>query len=107
MPLPLSASRTVGAASTLALPPGMIYFFAFSAWVKLMCSRLAIELGLNRDSKVQPLDERHERELLNRRRTWVICSIMDGSASLESGNAPGVGKDEEVHRFPFVALQSS
>ncbi|KAH9068022.1 hypothetical protein EDB83DRAFT_2314835 [Lactarius deliciosus] len=62
----LSASRTVGAASTLALPP------------------------------VQPLDERHERELLNRRRTWMVCSIMDGSTSLETGKAPGVGKDDEL-----------
>jgi len=59
-------------------------------------NRLAIELGLNRDSNVRPLDERHEREMLNRRRTWMICSIMDGSASLESGNEAGVGKDVEV-----------
>ena len=62
-------------------------------------SRLALELGLNRDSKEPSLDERHERELLNRRRTWMICSIMDGSTSLETGRAPGVGKDEEVCRF--------
>ncbi|KAF8266004.1 hypothetical protein EI94DRAFT_1734029 [Lactarius quietus] len=61
-----------------------------------VASRLALELGLNRDSKVEPMDERHERELLNRRRTWMICSIMDGSTSLETGRAPGVGKDEEL-----------
>ncbi|KAH9034216.1 hypothetical protein EDB85DRAFT_1948273 [Lactarius pseudohatsudake] len=64
-----------------------------------VATRLAIELGLNRDSTVQPLDERHERELLNRRRTWMVCSIMDGSTSLETGKAPGVGKDDEVYRF--------
>ncbi|KAH9034519.1 hypothetical protein EDB84DRAFT_1486618 [Lactarius hengduanensis] len=61
-----------------------------------VATRLAIELGLNRDSTVQPLDERHERELLNRRRTWMVCSIMDGSTSLETGKAPGVGKDDEL-----------
>ncbi|KAI9435735.1 fungal-specific transcription factor domain-containing protein [Lactarius indigo] len=61
-----------------------------------VATRLAIELGLNRDSNVQPLDERHERELLNRRRTWMICSIMDGSTSLETGKAPGVRKDDEL-----------
>jgi hypothetical protein len=49
-----------------------------------------------RDSKTRPLDERHEREILNRRPTWIICSIMDGSTSLETGNALGVGKDEDV-----------
>ena len=70
-----------------------------SSHLAIALSRLALELGLNRDSKVQPLDERHERELLNRRRTWMICSIMDGSTSLETGKAPGVGKDEEVCRF--------
>lgn len=61
-----------------------------------VASRLALELGLNRDPKEQPLDERHERELLNRRRTWMILSIIDGGASLETGKAPGVGKDEEL-----------
>lgn len=70
------------------------------------CSRLALELGLNRDSKESPRDERHERELLNRRRTWMICSIMDGSTSLETGKAPGVGKDEEVCRFFRYSLPS-
>lgn len=71
-------------------------------------NRLAIELGLNRDSDVRPLDERHERELLNRRRTWLICSIMNGSTSLETGNAPGVGKDEEVFlRLLAVSPQSN
>ncbi|KAH9957520.1 hypothetical protein BC827DRAFT_1270211 [Russula dissimulans] len=63
-----------------------------------IATRLALELGLDRDhnSDVRPLDERHERELLNRRRTWMICSIVDGSTSLETGNAPGVGKDEKL-----------
>ena len=74
-----------------SLPFIMESFSSFS-------TRLALELGLNRDSKVQPLDERHERELLNRRRTWMILSIIDGGASLETGQAPGVGKDEEVCR---------
>ncbi|KAI0263263.1 hypothetical protein BC834DRAFT_325863 [Gloeopeniophorella convolvens] len=61
-----------------------------------IATRIALELGLNRDSSARPLDERHERELLNRRRTWMICSIMDGSTSLETGKAPGVGNDEEL-----------
>lgn len=75
------------------------FLFPYFGFVSFSILRLALELGLNRDSKVQPLDERHERELLNRRRTWMICSIMDGSTSLETGKAPGVGKDEEVCRF--------
>ena len=100
MPYLLNATRRVGAAFTLVLPAGIVIFcllrlswdfFSFS-------TRLALELGLNRDPKVEPLDERHERELLNRRRTWMILSIIDGGASLETGQAPGVGKDEEVCR---------
>ncbi|KAI0296978.1 hypothetical protein B0F90DRAFT_1743135 [Multifurca ochricompacta] len=61
-----------------------------------IATRLAIELGLNRETSVRPLDERHERELLNCKRAWMVCSIMDGSTSLETGNAPGVGKDDEL-----------
>jgi hypothetical protein len=78
----------------------LFFFLPFIMGVLLMTlySRLALELGLNRDPKGQPLDERHERELLNRRRTWMILSIIDGGASLETGKAPGVGKDEEVCR---------
>ncbi len=57
---------------------------------------------------MKTIDERHERELLNRRRTWMICSIIDGSTSLETGKAPEVGRDEEVllgHcRQPLVKL---
>jgi hypothetical protein len=79
----------------------LFFFFCLLSWEfysMALYSRLALELGLNRDPKGQPLDERHERELLNRRRTWMILSIIDGGASLETGKAPGVGKDEEVCR---------
>ena len=100
MPYLLNATRRVGAAFTLVLPAGIVIFvclWEFSSF----STRLALELGLNRDPKVEPLDERHERELLNRRRTWMILSIIDGGASLETGQAPGVGKDEEVcHHAP-------
>jgi hypothetical protein len=95
----LSATRTIGAASTLVLPAGTVFFCLLSWEFAHGSTRLALELGLNRDPKDQPLDERHERELLNRRRTWMILSIIDGGASLETGKAPGVGKDEEVCRL--------
>ncbi|KAF8498188.1 hypothetical protein F5888DRAFT_1693337 [Russula emetica] len=89
-------------------PPTQRFEDNRSGFYSGVATRLALELGLNRDSNVKTLDERHERELLNRRRTWMICSIIDGSTSLETGKAPEVGRDEEVFlvycRQPLVKL---
>jgi len=76
--------------------PTQRYEDSRSGFYSGIATRLARELGLDRDSDVRALDERHERELLNRRRTWMICSIVDGSTSLETGKEPGVGKDREL-----------
>ena len=56
--------------------------------------RLAVELNLNKPSSEPPADERHERELLNRRRTWMICCIMDYSTSMQMGKQPTIREDE-------------
>lgn len=81
---------------TAYTPPTQRFEDNRSGFYSGVATRLAIELGLNRNSNVKSLDERHERELLNRRRTWMICSIIDGSTSLETGKAPEVGRDEEL-----------
>ena len=100
MPHRRNASRTAAVASIPVLRPGNIFLVYRYVPPDDLASRLAIELGLNRDENIRPLDERHERELLNRRRTWMICSIMDGSTSLETGKDRGVGKDDEVLPCP-------
>ncbi|ETW80085.1 hypothetical protein HETIRDRAFT_445608 [Heterobasidion irregulare TC 32-1] len=61
-----------------------------------VASRLAVELNLNKPSNEPPADERHERELLNRRRTWMICCIMDYSTSMQMGKQPTIREDEII-----------
>ncbi|KAI0041669.1 hypothetical protein FA95DRAFT_1565152 [Auriscalpium vulgare] len=63
-----------------------------------VATRLAVELNLNSISALRPSDERHERELLNRYRTWMICCIMDGSMSLEMGKPPICRDEDEILR---------
>ncbi|KAI0062961.1 hypothetical protein BV25DRAFT_1803108 [Artomyces pyxidatus] len=61
-----------------------------------IAARIAVELNLNSTSNITPVDERHERELLNRYRTWMICSILDGSLSLEMGKSSVIREDEVI-----------
>ncbi|THH20961.1 hypothetical protein EW146_g528 [Bondarzewia mesenterica] len=64
-----------------------------------VAARLVVELNLNKPSRVEskkPMDERREREMLNRRRTWMICCIMDYSSSMQVGKRPMVREDEII-----------
>ncbi|KAH8092166.1 hypothetical protein BXZ70DRAFT_898356 [Cristinia sonorae] len=58
--------------------------------------RLGIELNLNRMPKTMPTDERGERELLNRLRTWIICYIMDRCICINLGKPFMVPEDEII-----------
>ncbi|TFY56655.1 hypothetical protein EVG20_g8846 [Dentipellis fragilis] len=55
--------------------------------------RLAMELDLNRPSRPRPSDERYEREMLNRYRTWMVCCIIDASICLQLGKQPLIRED--------------
>lgn len=44
-----------------------------------------MELNLNRIPDVKPTDERGQRELLNRLRTWVVCYVLDRCMCLNLG----------------------
>ena len=46
---------------------------------------MAMELNLNRIPDVKPTDERGQRELLNRLRTWVVCYVLDRCMCLNLG----------------------
>ncbi|PSS11025.1 hypothetical protein PHLCEN_2v3321 [Hermanssonia centrifuga] len=58
--------------------------------------RLAIDLDLNRPPSVKPTDERSEREILNRLRTYVVCYIMDRCFCINLGKAFMVPEDELI-----------
>ncbi|THH33350.1 hypothetical protein EUX98_g804 [Antrodiella citrinella] len=58
--------------------------------------RLGIELNLNRMPTTMPTDERNERELLNRLRTWIICYIMDRCICVNLGKPFMVPEDEII-----------
>ena len=46
---------------------------------------LAVDLNLNRPSVTKVVNEQHERELLNRTRTWLILFSMERAASVLVG----------------------
>ncbi len=64
--------------------------------------RLAIDLDLNRPPSVKPTDERSEREILNRLRTYVVCYIMDRCFCINLGKAFMVPEDEVTPSFKEV-----
>ncbi|KAM6499620.1 hypothetical protein JOM56_005128 [Amanita muscaria] len=47
--------------------------------------RLATDLNLHQQSLVKPQSERHEREILNRTRVWMICCNLDRSTAAQFG----------------------
>ncbi|KAF8514669.1 hypothetical protein JB92DRAFT_2718976, partial [Gautieria morchelliformis] len=61
-----------------------------------LASRIATDLGLHRASATRPLSERHERELLNRVRTWLNVYNVDRSSSTQWGKPTGVTEDAAI-----------
>lgn len=54
---------------------------------------MAIDLNLHVKSTTKPINEQHERELLNRTRTWLICYNLDRSASAQLGKPANIRPD--------------
>ncbi|EIM80246.1 uncharacterized protein STEHIDRAFT_150792 [Stereum hirsutum FP-91666 SS1] len=66
-----------------------------------IATRMAVELNLNKppppnSTPAKPEDERHEREMLNNRRTWMLCCIMDYSTAMQLGKPPTILEDELI-----------
>ena len=81
-------------------------FYENHSWWAADChGSIAIELDLSRPPRIVPVDERHERELLNRYRTWVICCIVDGETSMQIGKRRPV--PEDLVRSPLIAVQKT
>lgn len=69
--------------------------------------RMAVELNLNKppppnSTPAKPEDERHEREMLNNRRTWMLCCIMDYSTAMQLGKPPTILEDEVSFLVHFI-----
>ncbi|KAI0073211.1 hypothetical protein K474DRAFT_1603752 [Panus rudis PR-1116 ss-1] len=68
--------------------------------------RLGIELNLSRVPPVKPANERDERELLNRTRTWIICYIMDRCICVNLGKPFMVPEDDTIRNIEQKFLGS-
>src|SRR6266478_390534 len=47
--------------------------------------RLATDLNLHQPSFAKPQSEKHEREILNKARVWLICCNLDRSTAAQFG----------------------
>lgn len=70
---------------------------------------MAVDLNLNKppppnSAPAKPEDEKHERELLNNRRTWMLCCIMDYSTAMQLGKPPTIQEDEVRLTYHVISL---
>lgn len=66
---------------------------------------MAIDLNLHVRSTTKPLNEQHERELLNRTRTWLICYNLDRSASAQLGKPASIRPDPIIRNCKAIGKQ--
>lgn len=55
--------------------------------------RIATDLNLHQPSSTKITSEKHEREILNRTRTWMICFNLDRSTSTQLGKPSTIKED--------------
>lgn len=72
------------------------------SWLYLrLAIGMATDLSLHVPSSTTKfLDERHEREILNRTRTWIICFNLDRSGATQFGKPPSIKEDTVIRRSP-------
>ncbi|KAG8704585.1 hypothetical protein FRC08_002160 [Ceratobasidium sp. 394] len=64
------------------------------AWLYLGCAiRLAMDLNLYKQGARKFVNEAHEREVLNRTRTWLICFNMDRALATKLGRPTTIPED--------------
>lgn len=54
---------------------------------------IATDLNLHQPSSTKITSEKHEREILNRTRTWMICFNLDRSTSTQLGKPSTIKED--------------
>ena len=55
--------------------------------------RIATDLNLHQVSHTKPQTEKQEREMLNRRRVWMICFNLDRSTATQFGKPSTIKED--------------
>ncbi|KAI9000635.1 hypothetical protein BD414DRAFT_8317 [Trametes punicea] len=66
-------------------------------WVYLgLAIRIATDLNLHHPNTVEPKNEQHAREMLNRTRTWLNCFNLDRSMASQYGKAPIISNTDYV-----------
>ncbi|KAG9125512.1 hypothetical protein FRC07_007294 [Ceratobasidium sp. 392] len=60
--------------------------------------RMAIDLNLNKPLLETPKDEKHDREILNRTRTWFICFNMARSSATQFGQPLDVEENDVIRK---------
>ena len=74
------------ATSIWALPFGATFLHFLTPSPRFLpSSSLAVDLNLNRPSFTRVVNDQHERELLNRTRTWLILFAMERASSVLVG----------------------
>ncbi|KAF8579154.1 hypothetical protein K439DRAFT_1360225 [Ramaria rubella] len=64
------------------------------SWLYLgLAIRIATDLNLHQPTSTKITSEKHEREVLNRTRTWMICFNLDRSTSTQLGKPSTIKED--------------
>ncbi|CAK5268551.1 unnamed protein product [Mycena citricolor] len=56
--------------------------------------KMAIDLNLHLPNTAKPINESHEREMLNRTRVWLNCFNLDRSTGSQYGKAPTISNSD-------------
>ena len=84
----------------LALRYVVVYSSGCCELTLLLCSSIAVDINLHHVHTVQPRNEQHAREMLNRTRVWLNCYNLDRSFSSQYGKAP------IINNLDYVACHS-
>ncbi|KAI0787822.1 hypothetical protein C8Q74DRAFT_1315611 [Fomes fomentarius] len=77
-------------------------------WVYLGLSiRIATDINLHHPHTVQPRNEQHAREMLNRTRMWLNCYNMDRSYASQYGKAPIINNADYIANHTEFWYKSS
>ena len=86
--------KKTGAGYILVLLSGMTIFKKQSRSTSYsLFQRIATDLNLHQVSSTKPQTEKQEREMLNRRRVWMICFNLDRSTATQFGKPSTIKED--------------
>ncbi|KAI0649349.1 hypothetical protein C8Q79DRAFT_904183 [Trametes meyenii] len=77
-------------------------------WVYIgLAIRIATDLNLHHPHTVEPKNEQHAREMLNRTRAWLNCFNLDRSMASQYGKAPIISNTDYVASHSDLWWKSS